>query len=94
MTQIPLENIFGKTAQLTVLREVLKSGPDGTYVSGIAESTGLSHSSVGRVARPLIECGIITERPLGKMIKMLYWNEESKLARDVAEFVCKLEGEN
>jgi len=41
-----LEKIFGKTAQMTVLKNLIEHQKDSTYLSGIAEETGLSHSSV------------------------------------------------
>ena len=48
----PLEKIFGKTAQMTVLENLIEHQNESTYLSGIAEETGLSHSSVSRVITP------------------------------------------
>lgn len=49
ITMDPLEKIFGKTAQMTVLKNLIEHQNESTYLSGIAEETGLSHSSVSRV---------------------------------------------
>jgi predicted transcriptional regulator len=48
----PLETIFGKTAQMTVLKNLIERQNEPTYLSGIAEETGLSHASVSRVITP------------------------------------------
>ena len=45
-----IEKIFGKTAQMTVLKNLIENQNEPTYLSGIAEATGLSHSSVSRVS--------------------------------------------
>ena len=41
-----LEKIFGKTAQLTVLKNLIEHQNDLTYLSRIAKETGLSQSIV------------------------------------------------
>ncbi len=50
----PLEKIFGKTAQMIVLKNLIEKQNESTYLSGIAAETGLSHSSVSRVITPLV----------------------------------------
>src|SRR5665647_1185394 len=64
-----LEKIFGKTAQMTVLKNLIERPNEPTYLAGIAEETGLSHASVSRVITPLIESGVVQEKPLGKQIR-------------------------
>jgi len=81
-----LEKIFGKTAQLTVLEYLLKNQGKTTYLSGIAEATGLSHSSVSRVMEPLIDMGVVREERIGKMIRTFTLNEENRLAKNVINF--------
>lgn len=76
-----LEKIFGKTAQLVVLEHLLENKDNDTYLSGIASVTGLSHSTVSRVIEPLLEINVITERPLGKQIRVFRLNEESELTK-------------
>ena len=61
-----LEKIFGKTAQMTVLENLIEHQDDPTYISGIARETGLSNSIVSKVLKPLVTSGIVVERPLGK----------------------------
>jgi len=51
----PLEKLFGKTAQLTVLEYLMKNKGEINYLSGIALGTGLYHSSVARVIEPLLQ---------------------------------------
>jgi hypothetical protein len=41
----PLEKLFGKTAQLTVLEYLMQNKGEINYLSGIAHGTGLYHSS-------------------------------------------------
>jgi len=81
-----LEKIFGKSAQLTVLEYLLGNQGKTTYLSGIAEDTELSHSSVSRVIEPLIEIGVVKEERVGKMIRTFILNEESELTRNIKSF--------
>ena len=81
-----LENIFGKTAQLTVLEYLLNNKDNDTYLSGIAADTGLSHSTVSRVIEPLLEINLITEKPLGKQIRVFRLNQENELTKFLLKF--------
>lgn len=81
-----LENIFGKTAQLTVLEYLLNNKDSDTYLSGIAADTGLSHSTVSRVIEPLLEINLITEKPLGKQIRVFRLNQENELTKFLIKF--------
>jgi len=81
-----LEKVFGRSAQLTVLEYLLNNQGKTTYLSGIAEDTGLSHSSVSRVMEPLIEMGLVKEERIGKMIRTFTLNEESELAQNLISF--------
>jgi len=85
-----MEKIFGKTAQMTVLKNLIENQNEPTYLSGIAEATGLSHSSVSRVITPLIGSGVILEKPLGKQIRTFQLNMESEAAKLVVEFYNKI----
>lgn len=75
------EKIFGNTAQLIVLEYLLNNKDTDTYLSGIAEDTGLSHSTVSRVIEPLLDLKIIQETPLGKQIRVFRLNRESELTK-------------
>ena len=86
----PLEKIFGKTAQMIVLRNLIENQNEPTYISGIAEETGLSNSSVSRVITPLIGAGIVTEKPLGKLTKILHLNMESEATSLILDFYNKI----
>ena len=90
ITMDPLEKIFGKTAQMTVLKNLIERQNEPTYLSGIAEETGLSHSSVSRVITPLIESGIVIEKPLGKQIRTFQANMESEATKLVIDFYNKI----
>ncbi|HEY9247330.1 MAG TPA: MarR family transcriptional regulator [Candidatus Methanoperedens sp.] len=72
----PLEKLFGKTAQLTVLEYLLEKKGEINYISGIAEGTGLYNSSVSRVLGVLLENNMVVERKIGKQIRSFYLNEE------------------
>jgi predicted transcriptional regulator len=86
----PLEKIFGKTAQMEVLKNLIENQNEPTYLSGIAEETGLSHSSVSRVITPLIASGIVTEKPLGKQIRTFQLNMESEATNLIIDFYNKI----
>ncbi|AKB78130.1 hypothetical protein MSHOH_1647 [Methanosarcina horonobensis HB-1 = JCM 15518] len=86
----PLEKIFGKTAQMTVLKNLIENQNEPTYLSGIAEETGLSNSSVSRVITPLIESGVVLEKPLGKQIRTFQLNMESEAAKLIVDFHNKI----
>ena len=86
----PIEKIFGKTAQMTVLRNLIENQNEPTYLSGIAEETGLSHSSVSRVIRPLVVSGVVLEKPLGKQIRTFQLNMESEATNVILDFYNKI----
>lgn len=85
-----LEEIFGKTAQMTVLKNLIEHKDESTYLSGIADETGLSHSSVARVITPLIKSDIVIEKPLGKQIRTFRLNLENEKTRLIVEFYIKI----
>ena len=86
----PLETIFGKTAQMTVLKNLIENQNEPTYLSGIAEETGLSHSSVSRVITPLVLAGVVQEKPLGKQIRTFQLNMESDATKLIVDFYNKI----
>jgi len=85
-----LEKTFGRTAQMIVLENMMKNRGTFTYLSGIAEETGLSHSSVSRVIEPLLAIEIINEKKVGKQIRTFTLNEENPLTRLVLDFYDEL----
>jgi DNA-binding IclR family transcriptional regulator len=85
-----LEEIFGKTAQMTVLKNLIQHQDESTYLSGIAEETGLSHSSVARVIAPLIKTGIVLEKPLGKQIRTFRLNLDNEKTHLILDFYNRL----
>ena len=73
----PLEKVFGKTAQMIVLKNLIENKNEPTYISGIARETGLSNSIVSKVLIPLAMSGIVVEKPLGK-IRTFRMNPENQ----------------
>jgi DNA-binding IclR family transcriptional regulator len=90
MSMDSMEKIFGKTAQMTVLKNLIENKNEPTYLSGIAEATGLSNSSVSRVITPLVESGVILEKPLGKQIRTFQLNMESEATNVIIDFYNKI----
>jgi hypothetical protein len=86
----PLEKIFGKTAQMIVLKNLIEKQNEATYLSGIAAETGLSHSSVSRVITPLVLAGVVQEKLLGKQIRTFHLNMESNTTSLILEFYNKI----
>ncbi len=86
----PLEKLFGKTAQLTVLEYLIKNKGEINYLSGIAEGTGLYHSSVARVIEPLLKNNIIVEKKIGKQIRSFHLNEENEATKLLIKFYDEL----
>jgi DNA-binding IclR family transcriptional regulator len=86
----PLEKIFGKTAQMTVIKNLIERQNEPTYLSGIAQETGLSHASVSRVITPLILAGVVQEKPLGKQIRTFQLNMESEATNLIIDFYSKI----
>jgi DNA-binding transcriptional ArsR family regulator len=80
------EKIFGKTAQLSVMENLLKNRGNTTFLFGIAEETGLSHSSVSRVMEPLLKLGIVNEKKVGKTFRTFTLDEENELTRKLLKF--------
>jgi len=85
------EKIFGRNAQLIVLEYLIRNRDTTTYLSGIAEETGLSHSSVARVIEPLLEMNIVKEGKMGKQIRTFTLNEDNELTKLVVKFYDDLE---
>jgi DNA-binding IclR family transcriptional regulator len=85
-----MEKIFGKTAQMTVLKNLIENQNEPTYLSGIAEETGLSHSSVSRVITPLVLSGIVQEKPLGKQIRTFQLNMDNEATTLIIDFYSKI----
>ena len=81
-----LEQIFGTSAQTIVLENLIKKKGGFTYLSGIAEETGLSPSSVARVIEPLIANDLVIEKKLGKQIRTFTMNEENAKVRLIIKF--------
>jgi predicted transcriptional regulator len=90
ITMNPLETIFGKTAQMTVLKNLIERQNEPTYLSGIAEETGLSHSSVSRVITPLVLAGVVQEKPLGKQTRIFNLNMENEATKLILDFYEKI----
>jgi DNA-binding IclR family transcriptional regulator len=90
ITMDPLETIFGKTAQMIVLKNLIERQNEPTYLSGIAQETGLSHSSVSRVITPLVLVGVVQEKPLGKQIRTFQLNMENDATSLIIDFYNKI----
>ncbi|MCZ7381024.1 MAG: MarR family transcriptional regulator [Candidatus Methanoperedens sp.] len=86
----PLEKLFGKTAQLTVLEYLMNNKGEINYLSGIALGTGLYHSSVARVIEPLLQNNIVIEKKIGKQIRSFYLNEEHEATKLLIKFYDEL----
>ena len=76
-----LEKIFGGNAQTTTLECLLKNRGRITYLSGIAEESGLSHSSVSRVIELLLEKGIVKEIDISKQTRTFALNEDNRITK-------------
>ncbi len=81
-----IEKIFGRNAQLIVLVYLIRNRGTTTYLSGIAEEAGLSHSSVARVIEPLLEMNIVKEGKMGKQIRTFTLNEDSEVTKLLIRF--------
>ncbi|MCD4846279.1 MAG: MarR family transcriptional regulator [Methanosarcinales archaeon] len=85
-----LEKIFGRTAQMIVLENLIEHQNESTYLSGIAEETGLSHSSVARVIDPLLREDIVIEKRMGKQIRTFKLNMEHEVTKLILSFHTRL----
>ncbi|HDS46306.1 MAG TPA: MarR family transcriptional regulator [Methanomicrobia archaeon] len=80
------EAILGHTAHIVVLAYLIRNRDRVCYLSGIAEDTGLSHSSVARVITPLLQKGLIKENHIGKKMRTLNLNENCELVKLLISF--------
>ena len=85
-----MEKIFGKTAQMTVLKNLIEKQNEPTYLSGIAQETGLSHASVSRVIAPLVSSGVVQEKTLGKQIRIFQLNKENEATNAIVNFYSRI----
>ncbi len=85
-----VEKIFGRNAQLVVLGYLIRNRGTTTYLSGIAEETGLSHSSVARVIEPLLEMNIVKEGKVGKQIRTFTLNVDNEITKLLIQFYDEL----
>ena len=86
-----LEAIFGKNAQIVVLGYLLRHRYSITYLSGIAEATGLSHSSVARVIEPLLQLDLVKENGCGKQLRTFRLNKDNEALALIMRFVDDLD---
>jgi len=86
-----LEEVLGRSARITVLETLLRGRDKITYLSGLAEETGLSHSSVSRVIEGLVRIGIVEEEPLGKQTRILRLSQSNTLSQLMIRFYDELE---
>lgn len=84
------EKVFGRNAQLVVLEYLIRNRGTTTYLSGIAEETGLSHSSVARVIEPLLDMDLVKESKMGKQIRTFTLNEDSEIIQLLIRFYGEL----
>jgi len=85
------EKIFGRSAQLIVLEYLISNRDRITYLSGIAEATGLSHSSVTRVVEPLLKANIVKENNIGKQMRTFVLNMDNERTKLLIRFFDDLE---
>jgi DNA-binding MarR family transcriptional regulator len=85
------EKVFGRNAQLVVLEYLIRNRGTTTYLSGIAEETRLSHSSVARVIEPLLKLDVVKESRVGKQLRTFTLNEDSEIIRLLIRFYGDLE---
>ncbi|MEA3442736.1 MAG: helix-turn-helix domain-containing protein [Chloroflexota bacterium] len=81
-----LEGVLGRNARIVTLETILKNRGKITYLSGLAEETGLSHSSVSRVIEDLVKIGIVEKEPLGKQTKIFTLNKGNKVSQLMIRF--------
>jgi DNA-binding transcriptional regulator GbsR (MarR family) len=81
-----IEKIFGRNAQLAVWEYLIKNCTTTTYLSGIAEETGLSHYSVARVIEPLLKMNIVKEGKVGKQLRTFTLNDDIEITRLLIRF--------
>jgi len=86
-----LAKALGQNARITVLETLLKNRGKMAYLSGLAEETGLSHSSVSRVIEDLVRIGLVEEEPLGKQTKIFRLSEGSELGQLMLRFYGELQ---
>ena len=86
------EALFGRTAHVIVLEYLIRNRDRICYLSGIAEDTGLSHSSVARVVEPLLQRGIIEENDIGKKMRTFTVNDDNEALKLLIRFYDDLDG--
>ena len=86
------EALFGRTAHIIVLEYLIRNRDQICYLSGIAEDTGLSHSSVARVVEPLLQQGVIEEHDIGKKMRTFTVNEGNEALKLLLQFYDDLDG--
>ena len=86
-----LEALFGRTAQIVVLEYLIRNRDQICYLSGIADATGLSHSSVARVVEPLLQQGIIKENGIGKKMRTFTVNGNNEALKLLIQFFDDLD---
>jgi DNA-binding transcriptional regulator GbsR (MarR family) len=91
-TMSTFEAFFGRTAQIVVLEYLIKNRDQVCYLSGIAEATGLSHSSVARVIAPLLQRGIVNENNIGKKMRTFTLNEDCESLKLLIQLFDNLDG--
>ena len=84
--------MFGQTAHIVVLQYLIRNRDQICYLSGIAEATGLSHSSVARVMEHLAQQNIVKENNIGKKMRTFTVNEGNEALKLLLQFYDDLDG--
>jgi hypothetical protein len=73
--------VMGTLYQQRLLIHLLNVGEG--FPLGISQATGISYSNFGRLVNPLIAAGVITEKPVGKRVRLYIINEESPVTKEL-----------
>ncbi len=81
-----LEKIFTSRAQTRVVQHFLDRPKEFFNLSRIARETGLAHSTIHRVVKPLVKMGIVKEIRVGRQIRLFVLESESPVVKVLAQF--------
>ena len=80
---------LGSEVRLSILRTLVRAGPDGLPVGAIQEKLGMAASTLSHHIRALVQAGVLTQRREGRVLMCVAdFDRISALARFLISECC------
>lgn len=85
-----LERIFSSRAQTRAVQHFLENPDEFFSLTRIAKEIRVSHSTIHRVMKPLVDMGLVIEIRVGKQIRLFILETEDHKTKILADFYSQI----